>query len=58
MSKEFYKKFKKWDCEGWVELSFKYFGLGIIPYNTKGTHNIEINILFFEFYVSFYKSRG
>jgi len=55
MIKEFFKKGKEWRCEGWVSLSLKDFGLGLITYNNKKCHNFKITILFFDFYISCYK---
>lgn len=58
MTKEFYKRNKKWNYEGWVSLSFQEFGFGFITYNKKGSHNLEVGLPFFNFYISFYKSKS
>jgi len=57
MIKEFFNVGKVWRCEGWVSFSFQDFGLGIITYNKKGIHNLQITIVFLDFYISIYKSR-
>ena len=56
MTKEFFKHGKKKSYDGWVDLSLGNFGLGFSFHNhggkvTKGG-NLQINILFFEFYIS------
>ena len=55
MTKEFFIKKKKWGYEGWVSLSFNDFGLGISTYNKKNLHNVQIDFLFLNFYLSAYK---
>ena len=55
MTKEFFKRGKKKSVEGWINLSPKTFGLGF-SFNINRTKlssggNLQINILFFEFFI-------
>jgi len=57
MNKEFYKRGKVWAREGWVTVELSNFGLGFHSHNKRRSHSLEISFLFFNFYVSFYRSK-
>ena len=59
MFKEFGSKKGNWHIEGWVSLSIRDFGLGLVFHGVWKKQNkafgVDLKILFFEFYFETWK---
>jgi hypothetical protein len=56
MAKEFYKKGKNFNSEGWISFNLADFGLGFSFHSGRYCTNLQISFLFLEFYISVYES--